>query len=229
MFFYRIKLAKLKKFSDFCTRFQTNMNQSEEYDARILAGAAELFRIYGIKAVTMDTIANHLGISKRTIYERFKDKDEMLFAVLNSMIIKQKERIDNVLNSSPNVIAAIFTLLAMGREHAASMNPLINSDLRKYHNNVLLRIREKCEDPDYEGSLKMIVKGKEQGLFRQDVNNEIVSRFVSGLSSMISDGRLFPPEMFLQRDLMKNVIINFMRGISTSEGIKIIDEMEPGL
>jgi hypothetical protein len=75
----------------------------------------------------------------------------------------------------------------------------------------------------------MIVKGKEQGLFRPEVNNEIVSRFVSGLSSMISDGRLFPPEMFLQRDLMKNVIINFMRGISTSEGLKIIDEMEPGL
>lgn len=205
------------------------MSQSEEYDARILAGAAELFRIYGIKAVTMDTIANHLGISKRTIYERFKDKDEMLFAVLDSMILKQKEKIDDILHSSPNVIAAIFTLLTIGREHAASLNPLISFDLRKYHNAVLLRMKEKCEDPNYEGSLKIIVKGKEQGLFRQDVNNEIVSRFISELSSMISDSRLFPPEMFLQRDLMKNVIINFLRGISTEEGIKIIDKMEPGL
>ncbi|MBE0676126.1 MAG: helix-turn-helix transcriptional regulator, partial [Bacteroidales bacterium] len=62
------------------------MSQNEEYDARIVAGAAELFRIYGIKAVTMDTIAAHLGISKRTIYERFHDKDELLFAVMNEMI-----------------------------------------------------------------------------------------------------------------------------------------------
>ena len=47
------------------------MNQMEEYDARIIAGAAELFRVYGIRAVTMDAIASHLGISKRSIYERF--------------------------------------------------------------------------------------------------------------------------------------------------------------
>ena len=59
------------------------MIQLEEYDARIIGGAAELFRIYGIKAVTMDMIANHLGISKRTIYERFNDKDALLYAVIS--------------------------------------------------------------------------------------------------------------------------------------------------
>jgi AcrR family transcriptional regulator len=205
------------------------MSHSEEYDARIIAGAAELFRTCGIKAVTMDEIANHLGISKRTIYERFGDKDELLFAVMDAMIIKQREKIADILNSSPDVIAAIFTLLNIGKDHAASMNPLIGSDLRKYHNNVLLRIKEKCENPDYEGSLKVLEKGKEQGIFRQDIDNEIVSRFFSGLSSMITDSKVFPSDEFLHRDLIKNVIINYLRGISTSKGNKIIDKMEPGL
>ena len=102
----------------------------EEYDARIIAGAAELFRVYGIRAVTMDAIASHLGISKRSIYERFIDKDTLLFAVINSMIEKQRETMEGILAGSPDVITAIFTIIRMGRDHAATMNPLISADLR---------------------------------------------------------------------------------------------------
>ena len=58
---------------------------------RIIEGAAELFRTYGIKSVTMDSLANHLGISKRTIYEVFSDKDELLIGVLKWMARRQKE------------------------------------------------------------------------------------------------------------------------------------------
>ena len=205
------------------------MIHSEEYDSRIIAGAAELFSTYGIKAVTMDEIASHLGISKRTIYERFGDKDEMVFAVLNSMIIKEREKIEDVLKSSPNVIAAIFAMLLTGRDHAASMNPLIIFDLHKYHSKVLMRIKEKCEDPNYEGARKIISKGKEEGLFRKDIDENIVSMFFPEMRSFIADSKVFPAEDFLKRDLIKNVIINYLRGISTSDGIRLINEMESTL
>jgi AcrR family transcriptional regulator len=205
------------------------VNQSQEYDNRIIDGAAELFRVYGIRAVTMDMIAEQLGISKRTIYERFGDKDEMLFAVMNSMIIKQKERIDSIIESSPDIISAIFTLLNLGRDHAASMNPVIGSDLRKYHSKVLVRIKEKCDNPDYEGALKIIVKGKEQGYFRKDIDDGIVSRFFTELKTVIGDNKVFPTDEFLHSDLIKNVVINYLRGIATGEGIKLIDRVESGL
>jgi len=204
------------------------MSQSEEYDARIIDGAAELFRTHGIRAVTMDMIAEYLGISKRTIYERFGDKDEMLFAVMNSMIIKQKERIDSIIESSPDIISAIFTLLNLGRDHAASMNPMIGSDLRKYHSKVLLRIKEKCDNPDYEGARKIILKGKEQGLFRKDIDDGIVSRFFTELKTVIGDNKVFPSDEFTHHDLIKNVIINYLRGIATDEGIKLIERVESG-
>ena len=205
------------------------MSQSEEYDARIIDGAADLFRTYGIKAVTMDMIAEYLGISKRTIYERFGDKDEMLFAVMNSMIIKQKERIDNIIESSPDIIAAVFALLNLGKDHTASMNPMIGSDLRKYHSKVLMRIKEKCDDPDYEGARKIIKKGKEQGLFRKDIDDGIVSRFFNELRTVIGDSKVFPSDEFTRHDLMKNVVVNYLRGIATDEGIKLIDKVESGL
>jgi TetR/AcrR family transcriptional regulator, cholesterol catabolism regulator len=205
------------------------VNQSQEYDNRIIDGAAELFRQYGIRAVTMDMIADQLGISKRTIYERFGDKDEMLFAVMNAMIIKQKEKIDSIIESSPDIISAIFTLLNLGRDHAASMNPIIGSDLRKYHSKVLERIKKKCENPDYEGALKIILTGKEQGLFRKDIDDGIVSRFFTELKTVIGDNKVFPAEEFLHRDLIKNVVLNYLRGIATEDGIKLIGRVESGM
>jgi len=204
------------------------MNQTGEYDTRIITGAAELFRVYGIRAVTMDSIAAHLGISKRTIYERFGDKDELLYAVMNDMIRKQKEMVDNILNASSNVMEAIFTVIRIGREHMASMNPLIGSDLRKYHDAVLQRIRLDCDNPDYEGTRKILNAGIAQGLFRNDIDVEIISRAVPGLGNITGDTNRFPPEQFTQRDLIRNIIINYLRGISTARGNELIDEMEPG-
>jgi len=202
------------------------MNQMDEYDARIIAGAAELFRVYGIRAVTMDAIASHLGISKRSIYERFIDKDTMLFAVLDSMISKQREKIESILENSPDVISAIFTIIRISRDHAATMNPLINSDLKKYHSKVMMRLREKCGHPDQEAGVKILEMGISQGIFRDTVNTEILSRAFRGIASMAGDEELFPPEMFERRDIMRNVMVNFMRGISTARGVELIDSME---
>ncbi len=208
--------------------YQSRMNPAEDYDARIVSGAAELFRTYGIRAVTMDAIATHLGMSKRTIYERFRDKDELLFAVMSEMIRKQKEMLEKILSSSSNVMEAIFTMLRISREHTAAMNPLIGSDLRKYHDAVLRRIKATCDNPDYEGARKMLRSGIEQGVFRAEIDIEIISRAVSGFGGMTGDTNLFPPEQFSQRDVIRNIVINFLRGISTTRGISLIDELEPG-
>jgi AcrR family transcriptional regulator len=202
------------------------MNQMQEYDDRIITGAADLFRMYGIRAVTMDAIASHLGISKRSIYERFIDKDTLLFAVMDSMIIKQREMIDRILDSSPDVISAVFCIVRMGRDHAATMNPLIGSDLKKYHSNVLKRLKEKCENPDYEAARKILEKGVSQQIFRDDINVEIVGRAFKGISAMAGDEELFPREIFMHRDIMRNVMVSFMRGISTEKGVQLIDSME---
>lgn len=202
------------------------MNHLEEYDIRIITGAAELFRVYGIKSVTMDSIASHLGISKRSIYERFRDKDTLLFAVLDSMIAKQREKIESILENSPDVISAVFTIIRMGRDHAATMNPLISSDLKKYHSKVLKRLSETCGHSDHEAALRILTKGVSQKIFRKDINVEIVGRAFKGILTMAGDEELFPREIFMQRDIMRNVMISFMRGISTAKGVQLIDSIE---
>jgi len=202
------------------------MGDPDEYIERIIAGAAELFRNYGIRAVTMDSIAGHLGISKRTIYERFHDKDELLYAVLVNMIEKQKAKIEKIVNESPDVLSAVFTMIKMGRDHMAAMNPIISSDLKKYHSNVLKRLKETCENPDYESAQRIFREGISQGVFRDDLDVSILSRTFSSMGKIAGDMTLFPPEKFMQRDLIKNIFVNYLRGISTPEGIKIIDSLE---
>ncbi len=202
------------------------MSHLEEYDIRIINGAAELFRVYGIRAVTMDSIASHLGISKRSIYERFSDKDTLLFAVLDSMISRQREKIESILENSPDAISAVFTIIRMGREHAATMNPLISSDLKKYHSGVLKQLKEKCGHPDHEAALRILEKGISQGIFRQEIDTEIVGRAFRGIAGLTGDEELFPADMFMRRDIMKNVMVNYMRGICTARGINLIESME---
>ena len=201
------------------------MNQ-EDCDDRIITGAAELFRVAGIKAVTMDDIAHELGISKRTIYEKYGDKDELLLAVMKCMVFRQRKMVEETISSSPNVVAAIFRMINMMREHTRSMNPVIFADLKKYHSKVLDKLKDSCELPDYKGSENIVAKGIEQGLFRDEIDVEIVSRCFQGMGQMISDVSLFPPEKYLQRDVIKSLMVNYMRGISTPAGAEIIEQFE---
>src|SRR5659263_554009 len=104
---------------------------------RIIEEAAMLFRTYGIRSVTMDMLANQMGISKRTIYEVFQDKDELLQGVLKWMTEKQREVSSRILNESENVIEAIFKMLDLMKDHFQNMSPAFMMDIR---NTVIMHL-----------------------------------------------------------------------------------------
>jgi AcrR family transcriptional regulator len=193
---------------------------------RIIEGAAQLFRMYGIKAVTMDSIAAHLGMSKRTIYEIFSDKDELLVGVLKWMTEKQKELVIKVLNNSENAIAAIFKLLEVNRDHFQEMSPAFQADLKRFHQEVLMKNNEKCEMPDYKNTKMVIERGIKEKHFRKDVDPDLANRCMDYLAKAIINNELYPYDQFTRREVIKNTIINYMRGISTSEGIELINKLE---
>jgi AcrR family transcriptional regulator len=140
---------------------------------RIIEGASQLFRLYGVKSVTMDSLASQVGVSKRTIYEVFSDKDDLLEGVLRNMAAKQKELINRILEESDNAIDAIFRLLDVSRDHLQTMSPAFQADLKKYHIEVLMKKGDKCEMPDYRDNVKVIEKGIKQKIFRKNINPEI--------------------------------------------------------
>jgi AcrR family transcriptional regulator len=193
---------------------------------RIIEGAAELFKTYGIKSVTMDSLASHLGISKRTIYEIFSDKDELLVEVLTRMARNQKELVKRVLAESENSIVAIFRLLEINREYFQDMNPVFQADLKKYHYEVLLKKTDSSEMPDYRNNQEVIENGIKEGLFRTDIDPDLANRCLYNLGRSILDNDLYPFELFSRRDVIRNIFINYMRGISTAKGLDLISRLE---
>jgi AcrR family transcriptional regulator len=195
---------------------------------RIIEGAAELFKNYGIKSVTMDSLANHLGISKRTIYEAFSDKDELLTGVLKWMAEKQRELVKRVLDDSENAIVAIFKLLEVNMVHFQEMSPAFQADIRKYHHDVLMKKSDDSEMSDYRDNIKLIEKGIKEKLFRKEINPDLANRCLYSLVRSVMDQDLYPFEQFTRREIIQNTFINYLRGISTDAGLTLIKKLETG-
>jgi TetR/AcrR family transcriptional regulator, cholesterol catabolism regulator len=193
---------------------------------RIIEGAADLFKTYGIKSVTMDSLANQFGMSKRTIYEIFADKDELLTAVLSRMNEQMKELITKVLSESENSIVAIFRMLEINRDNFQSMSPAFMADLKKYHHDVLMKKANRSEIPDYRNHQEIIENGIAEGLFRSEINSDLANRCLFNLGTSIMNNDLYPYDQFSRRDVIKNIFINYLRGISTHKGLLLIDKLE---
>jgi AcrR family transcriptional regulator len=193
---------------------------------RIIEGAANLFRSYGIKSVTMDSIAGHLGISKRTIYEVFSDKDELLIGVLLWMTEKQKELVKRFIDDSENAVVAIFKLMEININHFMEMSPAFHSDMKKFHHDVLMKNSDKFKLPDFRNSIELIERGITEKLFRKEINAELVNRCLYSLMRSIMDQDLYPFEQFSRREVVKNTFINYLKGISEIKGIELINKLE---
>jgi AcrR family transcriptional regulator len=194
---------------------------------RIIEGAAELFRSYGIKTVTMDSLANHLGISKRTIYEVFSDKDDLLIGVMKWMAERQKELVDKVLSESENSIVAIFTLLKFSRDHFMNMSPAFQADMKRFLQVILVKKAGEIEIPDYKNHQQIFERGIKEELFRSDINPDLVNRCFDSLGRSIMNNDLYPFDQFSRHEVIWNVLISYLRGISTPQGLELINRLEP--
>lgn len=193
---------------------------------RIIEGAADLFKSYGIRSVTMDSLATHLGMSKRTIYEVFSDKDELTIGVLNWMAGKQKDLVKRILDESENSVVAIFRMLEINRDYIQGMSPVFQADLKKFHHDVLMKRADKFEMPDYKNNQQLIEKGITENLFRKEINPDLANRCLYILAKSIMDDDMYPFELFSRRDVIRNIFINYLRGIATTKGLALINKLE---
>ncbi|MGB8492342.1 MAG: TetR/AcrR family transcriptional regulator [Bacteroidales bacterium] len=196
-----------------------------DYKQRIIEEAAFMFRTYGIRAVTMDMLANNIGISKRTIYEVFKDKDELLGGVFIWMATMQKDLIKKVFNESENVIEAIFKMLDKMRDHFLTVSPAFQMDIRRSYQDILKTLGEQ-EIPYYASNSEILKRGIAEGIFRDDINIEITNKCLLEVARISNDKNVFPPEDFMSRDVIRSFFINYLRGISTQKGLDLIDHYE---
>ena len=192
---------------------------------RILKEAAKEFFQLGIRNVTMDEIAYKLGISKRTIYETFKDKTELLITCLESYSEELKQKKEKIISNSSNVLESIFKFLKDGISTMNAINPVFINDLKKFYPEIWQSIYLNNEIKNLNLTHKLLRKGVNEGIFLKEINLDIVSKLIMEQVKILTDENAFPRDKYTVSEVFQNMVISFTRGISTKKGLDIIDEM----
>lgn len=191
---------------------------------RILKGAEELFLKYGIKSITMDDIAKHLGISKKTIYQFYTDKNEVVETLMKHLTQENECVFQGIAEKATNVVEEVFAMMKHMSTMFSQMNPNLFYDLQKYHPiawNHFKHFKENTIEKMVETSVK---KGMEQGIVRTDINTKIIARLRMEEIEMGFNPMVFPPDKFKIVDVQLALFDHFLHGICTIKGHKIINK-----
>lgn len=185
---------------------------------QIISVAAEMFHQQGIRSVTMDDIAHRLCMSKRTLYQIFADKESLLLACViqhEEEVIKQLEE---VYNNTQNVLEFLLLVFSLKLKELNEIDPLFFEDMQKYP-KVIEHIKQHKNENEQK-SASFLQKGVEQGVFRKEINFQIVARQLSSCFDDVVENGLI--DEYTKSEVFMN-IIPYIRGCATQVGIAMID------
>ena len=195
-----------------------------EVKERIQNKANELFLQYGIRSVSMDDIANGLGMSKKTIYQYFSDKDELVDAVVDAHISLMQGNCGHCRQDAKDAIHEMIMTMEMIIEQLTNMNPMVLNDLAKFHFKSYHRFLEHKNKFLARVIHDNIEWGKKEELYRPEINTDVLSKF--RLESMMVPFNLavFPPGKYNLAATSAQVIEHFVYGLATIKGHKLIQK-----
>jgi TetR/AcrR family transcriptional regulator, cholesterol catabolism regulator len=193
-----------------------------EVKERIKQKADELFRRYGIKSVTMDEIANQLGVSKKTIYHSFSDKNELVDEVIADMLQFNKECCQSYKADSQNAVHEIFMALDMLQVIFDNMNPSILHDIERNYPLTYKKFKDYKYKFLYDLVKENMVRGIEEELYRPEINIDVLAKIRLETMMLPFDEQLFPKNKFSMVFLHQQLIEFFLFGIASLKGYKLI-------
>lgn len=191
---------------------------------RILNGARELFFKQGIRSITMDDIAEHLAISKKTIYTHYKDKDLIVKSMFHILIEQEHERMHQIRKISENPIDEIMRLMEHLGSFISQFNPAVFYDLQKFYPLVWAEFRvfrEKEVMGFVEDNLR---KGVKLELYRKEIKIKIIARLRIEMIYLGFDTDVFPINQYNHAEVQVALLDHFLHGIVTLKGNKMISK-----
>lgn len=195
-----------------------------EIQDRIAAKANDLFLRYGIRSISMDEIASQLGISKKTIYQFYTDKDSLVEKVVENMLSDNKQECVLTKDKSENPVHEFFIALNMVQDLLRVMNPTLMYDLQKYHPGAHKKLIDHQDKFLYKLIRENIEEGINQQLYRPEIKIEIIARFRIATVFTTFNLDLFPSGKYNLPEVMEETTIHFLYGITTLKGQKLIQK-----
>lgn len=186
----------------------------------VIAAAAKAFAQKGVKTVRMDDIAAKLSISKRTLYELVHDKEDLLLDVMKLHREGMQEFMAEVASKAENVLEVLLKFYQRSAQDFQNTNRTFFEDIEKYPK--VRKYIEESRKENLDAAMEFYLKGVEQGIFRKDVNYDIVRAMLCGQMDVLIHSDLC--KSYSLAEIYKTVIIMHMRGISTEKGLKIVED-----
>lgn len=189
---------------------------------RIKQKAEELFIHYGIRAITMDEIASQLGLSKKTIYQFYRDKNALVDDVIETILDRARNDAQSCAIGSKDAIDMVFRTGKCIEAAFVNMNPSVFFDLQRYYVNVYKKFMDFRSQFLYNAISENLYWGIAEGLYREDINVEILSRYRIGGMMLVFDPETFPGASFNILKVQNEIIEHFLFGLVTMKGYKLI-------
>jgi len=195
-----------------------------EAKERILEKAHELFNRFGIRSVSMDEIAGQVGMSKKTIYQYYTDKDELVDAVFTAMMEENKRNCIEEREKSTNAIEEVFMAFDRVRGMFANMNPSVLFDMEKYHPACFKKFKEFKNGFLYQMIKSNIERGIQEELYRNDFDLDILARYRIHSIMLAFDSEIFPNNRTHLVQIEEQLLEHFLSGLASSKGQKLIQK-----
>ncbi|MFW5663595.1 MAG: TetR/AcrR family transcriptional regulator [bacterium] len=191
----------------------------------IIQKIADIYFRYGIRSVTMDDLSRELGISKKTLYLHFKDKKDVVHKVIHHIIHTQKCGITEALNQpKTNAIDKLMLMTRFFADHLKNSNAALTYDLQKYYPDVWDEVIRFKRQEVYQHITDNIEAGIHEGIYRNDMNNEIISRAYVSRMEMYQTDLWQPMNKFPLPEVFQTLFIYHIRGIANERGIQYLEE-----
>ena len=191
---------------------------------KIILKSADLFISYGFKSVTMDDIANALGMSKKTIYQHFDNKTKLVEATTLSLFEFISCGIDHICSLEKNPIEEIYDIKKFVMEYLKDEKSSPQYQLQKYYPKIYNDLKGKQFEIMHTCVSENLNRGIKQGLYRDTINVEFIARIYFNAMLAIKNPELFPLKIFSMNMLMENYLEYHLRGICTPKGLETLNQ-----
>ncbi len=189
----------------------------------ILEKVTKLFLKYGIKSVSMDEIAAELCISKKTLYQHFKDKEDLIQTIISTETSKKKTQFSCYSDKGLNAIEEAIEVYVAANNFLKETSPVVEYDLRKYYPRLHKQMSDFRRETIRKTITENLKKGVEQGLYRNDFDLEIIAKIHVGRVELMMSDEQFAEEQ-MSKKMFNELFIYHLRGICSRKGLDFLEE-----
>lgn len=178
----------------------------------------------GIRSVSMDDIARELGRSKKTLYQYFANKEVLVNRIMDQHLRQEELLLQQIRDESANAMDEWHKIFDHNCKFLSSMNPSVIFDLRKYHTEAWSMFHDYKREVIGSVVMENMRRGKREGLYRNDIDENILSRIYVFRLEMFADGSLFPDNKFSRGEVLSAFVVYHLRGIASPKGINYLEK-----